>query len=1147
MSQPWYREGTITLTNGSATVTGVTTAWGNTAYVRPGDALYVKIDGVLVLVEEILEAVDDNEITLKAVWGGETIEDANYAIVYSGLIRNSVAALAYDISSFTQNLTAFISGEGPPDNGLGENGWGYIDELGPTYYRKAGGAWGDGVTLVGPAGPEGPTYSATSTTSLALSAGSKSLTTQAGKAFQIGARVRLTSAANPTTHYMEGVVTAYSSTSLSFTADRIGGSGSRADWNLNIAGEIGDKGDPGASYAAASTTSITIGTGSKAFTVAAGLAYVAGLRVRASSAANLSNHMEGVVASYSGTTLTITVDRTSGSGTLADWSIGLTGPVGATGRGYMATSVTSRTLGMGTMSFTTQENLAYTAGARARFASAADPETHYMEGVVDSYSGTAIAVTFDLFEGSGSRADWTINLAGDQGQAATVTIGTVTTLAPGADATVENVGTDTEAELDIGIPAGFDGAGYGGTSTTSLLIEVATKVFTTQEGLAYTAASRVRAASEADPSNYMDGAVVSYTDDELTIAVDFVSGSGTFADWVFSLVGTQGPAGAGSVDSVNAKPGPVIVLDGTDIAAGHTPINYDPASGGIADHLAAIDDALGSASSAGEAPDATVASGSTTDIGAAAGFYIEITGTTTINSFGTTPNVWRIVRFVSTPTLTHNATSLKLPGNVSRTAAAGDIAAFVSDDSGNWQCVGYQRASGGQDRLSVGAPVALTIASGAVTPTQTRHTVDTEASAATDDLDTINTTNASDGHILILSSATGSRDVTVKNGTGNVTLHHGDFVLASSTYYLVLILRNGTWYELTRAPMPSASETQPGLVELATDAEAIAGTDTARAVTPAGLAAALASAVSDPQGRLTLTTNTPVMSADVNGTTNVRYTPYRGRLAPLFDGSAWKMHDFGGELVQTTTDTTKSPAAVANNSNYDIFLWNDSGTYRISRGPAWSSSTSRGTGSGTTELEYVQGRLVNKQSITNGPAAQRGTYLGTIRSNGSAQIAWKFGAITAGGTAGYFGVWNYYNRVNCTTLVGESTDSWTYASTTVRQANASAGMACSIVCGMAEEPISATYHGRATNSTNGTGASGIGWNVTNAFSGTMTGVSFLAGNTLQAAMVARYADTFLGFLTVNAVEACTTASSCTFYGDQGLPPIQTGLFVEWRA
>lgn len=74
-------------------------------------------------------------------------------------------------------------------------------------------------------------------------------------------------------------------------------------------------------YSSTSTTSLAIATGSKVFTTQTSLAWQAGERVRATSDANAANYMEGVVASYTGTTLTLTIDTIGGSGTLADWSI----------------------------------------------------------------------------------------------------------------------------------------------------------------------------------------------------------------------------------------------------------------------------------------------------------------------------------------------------------------------------------------------------------------------------------------------------------------------------------------------------------------------------------------------------------------------------------------------------------------------------------------------------------------------------------------------------------------------------------------------------------------------------------------------------------------------------------------------------------
>ncbi len=76
-----------------------------------------------------------------------------------------------------------------------------------------------------------------------------------------------------------------------------------------------------AANAVTSTTSLTIGTGSKAFTVASSGGWVDGTRVRAVSAANHANWMEGSIT-YATTTLTMTVDTIGGSGSsLTDWTL----------------------------------------------------------------------------------------------------------------------------------------------------------------------------------------------------------------------------------------------------------------------------------------------------------------------------------------------------------------------------------------------------------------------------------------------------------------------------------------------------------------------------------------------------------------------------------------------------------------------------------------------------------------------------------------------------------------------------------------------------------------------------------------------------------------------------------------------------------
>ena len=96
-------------------------------------------------------------------------------------------------------------------------------------------------------------------------------------------------------------------------------------------GPTGVNGATGASYYATSTTSNTVGTGSKTFTTQSGLAYAVGSQIRAIYTSNTSVWLEGQITSYSSTTLTINVTLTAGSGTFASWYFSIAGIQGATG------------------------------------------------------------------------------------------------------------------------------------------------------------------------------------------------------------------------------------------------------------------------------------------------------------------------------------------------------------------------------------------------------------------------------------------------------------------------------------------------------------------------------------------------------------------------------------------------------------------------------------------------------------------------------------------------------------------------------------------------------------------------------------------------------------------------------------------------
>lgn len=205
--------------------------------------------------------------------------------------------------------------------------------------------------------------------------------------------------------------------------------------------------------------------------------------------------------------------------------------------------------------------------------------------------------------------------------------------------------------------------------------------------------------------------------------------------------------------------------------------------------------------------------------------------------------------------------------------------------------------------------------------------------------------------------------------------------------------------------------------------------------------------VAPPQGRLTLATGVPVMMSTQSAKTTLYYTPYVGNQIPIYDGANMVPTAFA-ELMATTPDTTYSPAAIGASKVNDWFIWNDAGTIRLSHGPDWTNDTTRSTG---TSMARINGIWLNSSNITNGPAAYRGTYVGTTRSDASSQLNWILGGASPGGTAAVLGVWNAYNRVQVTASVSDNTSTWTYSSATIRMMNNSAGNRISYVCGLAED------------------------------------------------------------------------------------------------
>lgn len=190
----------------------------------------------------------------------------------------------------------------------------------------------------------------------------------------------------------------------------------------------------------------------------------------------------------------------------------------------------------------------------------------------------------------------------------------------------------------------------------------------------------------------------------------------------------------------------------------------------------------------------------------------------------------------------------------------------------------------------------------------------------------------------------------------------------------------------------------------------------------------------EPQGYLTPSSGIPIIASDVLGATSIFYTPYKGNLIPIYNGTIFVLTPFTELTLGLVSNHLSS-------SLYDGFVINDAGTIRLVTGPAWNTITAgscdRGTGGGTTELQRVNGVWTNKNSMTARygattvtVAANQGTFVGTLYIDGTA------GQLTCHRSYGQsrkWGISNAYNRDPIILQMGDPTASWALVPTSWRE------------------------------------------------------------------------------------------------------------------
>lgn len=365
-----YSTGTVSVAAGGTTVTGVGTIWSGTN-ARPGDVLQIGN------FQTVISDVTDTTHLVIPPWGGGAQSGVAYQIWQVSPQRFAGAQAMQSVNDLvaalnTSGFFVFVDVSlTVPDPSLGDDGqYAFQPTTGKTWAKIAG-VWtylgiykgmqfrgvydnaatyslGDVQTTSGTsyvyinatpsAGHTAPNatywqvlasggagYGGTSTSTVTIAnTGTLNFTLDSSSYAYHGMRVRATHSV-VSNQWVEGNCT-FSGGVLSMAADASSGSGTFNSWFFGIAGQ---QGAPGATFGGTSITSLAIGTGSKTFTTQAGWPYQVGARVRVTASTDSTKWMEGVLTTYSGTTFTINIDKTNGSGTFASWNFNVAGQPGA--------------------------------------------------------------------------------------------------------------------------------------------------------------------------------------------------------------------------------------------------------------------------------------------------------------------------------------------------------------------------------------------------------------------------------------------------------------------------------------------------------------------------------------------------------------------------------------------------------------------------------------------------------------------------------------------------------------------------------------------------------------------------------------------------------------------------------------------------
>lgn len=267
-------------------------------------------------------------------------------------------------------------------------------------------------------------------------------------------------------------------------------------------------------------------------------------------------------------------------------------------------------------------------------------------------------------------------------------------------------------------------------------------------------------------------------------------------------------------------------------------------------------------------------------------------------------------------------------------------------------------------------------------------------------------------------------------------------------------------------------------------------------------------------GRITLTSATPVTTADVTAATTIYFTPYAGNKIALYDGSNWRVYNFSELSLSIAGYTASKP--------FDVFVYNNAGILALTT-VEWTNTTTRATALTTQDGVYVLSGTTTRRYV--GTICTTST-IGQTEDSASRRL-----------------VWNYYNRVPRRLWCTDTTNTWNYTTATVREANGASTDGTSrfsLVIGVNESLVQCNNESIASN-TNAAFvgvSSGVGVDSTSAMTGIKTYVQ--SANAQLVAMSSGYCDyPGIGYHYFTRLEYSQATGTTTWYGDSGAPTLVT--------